>query len=226
MREYPAILAKCALFAGLGADLLPKLLACLGTRRLTFSKGRFALREGDAVVSVGVVLSGSVHIVQDDFFGNRNLMARVGPGGLFGEALACSSNAKSPVGILVAEQSEIMFMDCRKIIKTCPAACGHHAALVRNLLALVADRNLELALKLRHLTRRTTREKLLSYLGEQARRAGKAVFDIPFNRQELSEYLSVERSAMSAELSRMRRDGLRDYARNSFQLRSPRGGGK
>ena len=216
MEKYFAVPAKCPLFSGIDVKLLSGLFACPGMRRLSLAKGGFALREGDSSVSVGVVLSGSVHVVQDDFFGNRNILARMEPGGLFGEALACSSGAKSPIGVMAAEKSEIMFMNCRKITQSCPAACAHHAALIRNPPTTVADRNLELTIKLRHPARRTTREKLLSYLGELAKPARGEVFEIPFNRQELSEYLSVERSAMSAELSRMRRDGFLDYDRNSL----------
>jgi CRP-like cAMP-binding protein len=139
-------------------------------------------------------------------------------GGLFGEAFACAGAENLPVGVMAAEESEILLMNHERMLTSCPSACAFHTALIRNLTRILAEKNVILTQKLEHVTRRTTREKLLSYLSARAKLAKGNVFDIPFSRQELADYLSVERSAMSAELSRMRNEGLLRYKRNHFEL--------
>jgi CRP-like cAMP-binding protein len=213
----PAI-KECPLFAGIGESDSGTLLNCLGATAGTFEKNAFIFRVDDAVTSVGVVLSGGVHVLQEDFWGNRVIVARVGPGDLFGEAFSCAGLERLPVSVVAAEKSEVMFLDYRRIIGVCSSACPFHVGLIENMMRILAEKNILLTRKIEHVTRRTTREKLLSWLSEQARAAGSSAFDIPFNRQELAEYLSVDRSAMSGELSKMRKENLLRYERNHFEL--------
>ena len=168
--------------------------------------------------SIGIVLGGAVHVLREDFWGKRKIVARVEGGGLFGEAFACAGVEKLPISVIAAEDSEILFVNSVRIIKTCPTSCTFHIRLIKNLTLLLAEKNIALIQKLECLTQPNTREKLLSYLSGQARLAGKSAFSIPFNREELADYLSVERSAMSAELSKMRDDGLVLYQKNHFEL--------
>jgi len=177
------------------------------------------LASGKKSDSVGVVLSGAVHVIREDFWGRRTLMARIEPCGLFGEAFACAEGEAIPFSVVAAEASDVLFVQSRRILTSCPSACGFHTTLIKNLTLTLAGKNIALTQKLKHLTQPSTREKLLSYLSEQAQSARSKSFDIPFNREELADYLSVERSAMSAELSRMRRDGLVRYQKNHFELK-------
>jgi len=145
----------------------------------------------------------------------------MGEGDLFAEAYACAGNRPMNVSVYAASGGEALMLDCRRIVTTCPTSCAFHARLIQNLLSVVARKNIQLSGKMEHLSRRTTREKLLSYLSERSEQAGSLTFEIPFNRQELSDFLCVERSAMSAELSRMKRDGLLSYQKNRFTLHMP-----
>ena len=215
--HYP-ILKQCPLFAGIVEPNLDALLDCLGARHKRFGKNGMVLVADRKPDSVGIVLAGAVHVVREDFWGRRNIMGRVEPGGLFCEAFACADIEKLPVSVIAAEASEILFVNCKRIIASCPSACAFHAKLIRNLTLILAQKNIALTQKLKYVTQPTTREKLLSYLSEQAQLAGSKTFDIPFNREELADYLSVERSAMSAELSRMRDDGLLNYHKNHFEF--------
>jgi CRP-like cAMP-binding protein len=209
---------KNILFDGIAPDALTTLLGCLSARRQVYDKGEFIFVEGDAVGDVGVVLSGSVHVVKEDYWGSRVILALIGEGGLFAEAFSAAGTEKLPVSVVAAGSAEVLFIDCRKICRTCPNACSFHAKLVSNMLKILADKNVSLTEKLEHITRKTTREKLLSYLSSQAKRAGSPVFAIPFNRQELADYLSVERSAMSYELGKLRDEGVIAYRKNDFEL--------
>ena len=218
MKKYFHVLKNCQLFAGIAETGLEALMDCLSARHRRFRKNSFIYMAGDSTDNIGIVLAGAVHVIRDDFWGRRKIVARIESGGLFGEAFACAGAEKLPVGILAAEASEVLLVNCKRITGICSNACVFHAGLIKNVTLLLANKNIELIQKLEHITQATTREKLLSYLSEKARIAGKNAFTIPFNREELAAYLSVERSAMSAELSRMRNEGMVLYRKNHFDL--------
>lgn len=206
------------LFAGISEEGIDQVLACLSARPRHFDKQAMLLRAGDAPV-MGIVLAGSVHILQEDFWGNRSLLGRAGPGDLFAEAFACAGVLRLPVSVEACEPTDVLLLDAGRLSAVCPAACPHHAQMIRNLLRLMAEKNVGLARKVEHMARRTTRDKLLSYLSAEARRSGGSAFSIPFNRQQLADYLAVDRSAMCSELSRLRDEGLLDFHRSAFVLR-------
>ena len=213
------ILTECALFHGLREAQIREMLPCLSARQSRF-RGQFLLRAGDRVAFAGILLSGEAEVLQEDFWGNRNLLAAVGPGDLFAEAFACA-HAVSPVSVLCKTDGSVLYLNVRAVFSPCEKACAQHKALSQNLIRVLAEKNMQLNEKAGFLSQRTTREKLLAYLSAQARRAGSASFRIPFDRQQLADFLSVNRSAMSAELSRMQREGLLCADRSSFTLCQP-----
>ena len=219
MEVFPA-LSACSLFAGLTQDEIAAILPCLSARQAGFRRGQFLLRAGDEVRFAGVVLAGEVELLQEDFWGNRNLLAAVGPGDLFADAFACA-HAVSPVSVLCKTDGSVLYLNVRAVFSPCEKACAQHKALSQNLIRVLAEKNMQLNEKAGFLSQRTTREKLLAYLSAQARRSGSASFRIPFDRQQLADYLSVNRSAMSAELSNMQRDGLLRTDRSCFTLCQP-----
>ena len=214
------ILTECALFHGLREAQIREMLPCLSARQSRFRRGQFLLRAGDRVAFAGILLSGEAEVLQEDFWGNRNLLAAVGPGDLFAEAFACA-HAVSPVSVLCKTDGSVLYLNVRAVLSPCEKACAQHKALSQNLIRVLAEKNMQLNEKAGFLSQRTTREKLLAYLSAQARRAGSASFRIPFDRQQLADFLSVNRSAMSAELSRMQREGLLCADRSSFTLCQP-----
>ncbi|MDR0827902.1 MAG: Crp/Fnr family transcriptional regulator [Desulfovibrio sp.] len=218
MKIYPPALYDCPLFTGIAGEDLHSLLVCLSANRNNFARESFVFRAEEKVESVGIVLSGGAHIVQEDFWGNRTILARIEAGGLFGEAFACAGLEKLPLSVVAAEASEIMLVNCGRILSPCTAACSFHALLIKNMMRVLAHKNILLTRKIEHITRRGTRAKLLSYLSEQATLAGCADFTIPFSRQELADFLALDRSAMSSELGRMRDEGLLRFSRNRFEL--------
>ena len=214
------ILTECALFHGLREAQIREMLPCLSARQSRFRRGQFLLRAGDRVAFAGILLSGEAEVLQEDFWGNRNLLAAVGPGDLFAEAFACA-HAVSPVSVLCKTDGSVLYLNVRAVFSPCEKACAQHKALSQNLIRVLAEKNMQLNEKAGFLSQRTTREKLLAYLSAQARRAGSASFRIPFDRQQLADFLSVNRSAMSAELSRMQHEGLLCADRSSFTLCQP-----
>ena len=195
------------------------MLSCLGARTEAFPKEAFLLRVGDTAESIGVVLSGSVLILQEDLWGNRNILSKVGPGQVYAAAFACAPGAVLNVSVMTETPATVMLLNVRRILTVCSSACEHHNRIIRNLLAELAEKNLLQNEKLTHMGQRTTRNKLMSYLSAEAQRLGRYEFDIPFSRQQLADYLAVERSGLSLELGKMQRDGLLTFRKNHFVLK-------
>lgn len=211
-------LKKNPLFNEVSEDEIIIMLDCLGAVKKSYGKNEYVLRSETQDEKMGIVLEGSVHIVKEDYWGNRTILSKAGPGELFGESFPWSESQPLPVSVIATEPSEIIFISYNRMTTTCTRACPYHTRLVGNMLHILVERNVQLTQKIDLLVQRTTREKLLSYLSAQAMLLNGNSFYIPFNRQELADYLAVERSAMSKELSRMKEEGLLDYKKNWFRL--------
>ena len=207
-------ISACPLFRGIPEKDLPALLEGTAARRVSFQKGELLLRRGEVTRRLGLVLTGTVHIVREDFWGRRSIVGLAGPGEIFAESYALAGEPLE-VSVLAASDARVLFLR----VETALTGCGQ---LTRNLTALLAEKNLTLTRKMRHMARRTTREKLLSYLSAQALRSGGAEFDIPMDRQQLADYLAVDRSAMSAALGKLRDEGVLEFRKNHFHLLAPR----
>ena len=212
------ILLRCPLFEGIGPKDARAMLGCLGARTVEAARGASIFLEGSPAEYVGIVLSGAAQVLRDDFYGNRAIQAVLQPGELFGETFACAGLDRLPVAVEAAQPSRVMLIRLRRITETCSNACEFHNRMVMNLLRAIAEKNLRLNQKLEITARRTTREKLLTYLEMQAKRAGSASFTIPFDRQALADYLEVDRSGLSAEIGRLRKEGVLQSVKNKFTL--------
>jgi CRP/FNR family transcriptional regulator, dissimilatory nitrate respiration regulator len=204
------------LFNDISADDLSVMLTCLGVKNKQYEKRGIIVLAEDKLDHVGVVLRGAVLIVKEDFVGNRSIVDRIGQYGMFGEAFACAGIQKSPVTIIAAEDSEIMWIQFRRIINSCSANCVFHSKLIENMMKLLALKNLQVNQKLELTSKRNMRDKLAAYLLMQAEEAKSFDFTIPLNRSELADYLYVDRSSLSRELGKMRDEGIIEFKRNHF----------
>jgi CRP/FNR family transcriptional regulator, dissimilatory nitrate respiration regulator len=219
MTKYLPVLKRCPLFAGIEDLNIEQILPCLSATVRQAEKNSFIFSADDSITAVGLILSGSVHIISEDFWGRKDILSQLGPGELFAESFSCAHADKLPISVVAVEKTEIMLINCRKIIRTCSTACIFHTQLITNMLQIIANKNINLMQKIEQMSKRTTREKLLAYLSAEAQKAGCNDFEVPFNRQELADYLAVDRSAMSSELSKMRDEGLVDFDRSHFELK-------
>lgn len=217
MEKYLDVLKTVPLFFGIEQSDLRSLLSCLCAKAVGYEKGQTVFSSGESINKLGIVLSGQVQVVNDDYYGNRSILAKVDVGNLFGESFACTG-ITLPVSVIATTESELLFIDCGRLAVPCSRACDFHGRLIQNMLNIVSMKNIALTQKIEFTSRRTTREKLLAYLSAEAKKAKSSQFYIPFNRQELADYLSVERSAMSAELSKLRDDGVLKFRKNRFEL--------
>lgn len=211
-------LSNTTLFRGLQTDEIRSVLTCMNAQEKSYRKGEVLCRAGESVSSMGMVLSGSANIVVNYYWGGSNIFGHVGPGELFAESYAAIPGRELLADVIADEPTEVLFLPFLRLTETCAQSCPFHNRVIHNLLQIMARKNLHLSVRMMHTASRSIRNRLLSYLSEQAVQNGSSQFTIPFSRQQLADYLGVDRSALSNELSKMQRDGLITYKRNRFAL--------
>jgi len=206
-----------ALFQDIAFSDFESMFNCLSARIVMYKKGDTILLSGDSINFVGLIVSGGINIVKEDADGNTTIITKLVNSDIFGEVFACAEIFHSPVTVQAFEDTEVVFINYNKIVTSCTNACPFHIQLIKNMLKLIARKNLMLNQKIEILSKRTTREKLICFLDFQ-RRGASNKFTIPFNREEMAHYLCVDRSAMSNELCKMRDEGLILFHRNAFEI--------
>ena len=212
------VIASNPLFDQIQEEDLLGMLNCLCARVHLYQKDNHIILAGDPVRAIGVVLKGKVSVVRESEEGLRNLVAVLTPGECFGESFACSNHPEAFVSVVAMEDCEVLFLDCKKIVTTCSSACNFHTRLIENMLSMLTDKILGLNQKLEIVSKRKIREKLLTFFETQKKNAGTNVFSIPYNREQLADFLFVDRSALSNELCKMRDEGLIRFQKNKFEI--------
>lgn len=212
------LLAGTRLFQGIREHEIEAMLTCLSAEERTYGKDAYIYRAGDVTGRLGVVMEGVVNIIKDDVWGNRKIIENIGGGQIFGETYACLKGEPLMVDVQASERSRILFMDVNRILTTCSSSCDFHNRLIRSLMYVLAGKNLMLTKKMDIITPKSLRERVMVYLSQESVKQGCRTITVPFNRQQMADYLSVDRSALSAELSRMQRDGVISYEKNRFTI--------
>ena len=218
MTNYIEILKRTQLFSGIGEDEIASMLTCLQARLLTYKKGEYIFREGEYIDNIMILVEGKLLIQQDDYWGNRTIIHAIHTGEMFGESYAAPESGALLNDVVAETDSSIIVFDIKRMLTVCPSACRFHTKVVQNLFFSISEKNRNLVQKIGHMSKRSTRAKLLSYLSNEAKKHNNSQFTIPFTRQQLADFLCVDRSAMSNELSKMRDDGLLQFEKNHFTL--------
>ena len=218
MKKYLDLLKKCNLFEGIDDESLLRMLTCFGAKIEHFDKKHTVVPEGSPAYHIGIILSGKAQISQTDYYGNRSILSLVSPSETFNEAFACAKTYSLPVSVVADEDCTVMLVDCEHIIHTCENNCGFHNKLIYNLMKDLAIKTIQSHERIDATSKRTTREKLLAYLMNESKKAGSPKFSIPFDRQQLADYLEVERSGLSAEISKLRSEKIIECKKNEFVL--------
>ena len=217
---YLMMLAKqSAIFDGIGTDNLSALLSCLGAKRRRLARGEALMLTGDKADRIGILLSGALSVSTYDLEGRRTIIKRIGPTEIVAAAQSLSGAEAMSVDVEADEDSDVLLVKTERILSPCENACAFHVRLVRNIMRTLAVKTLELNRKIEILSHRSTQDRLMAYLRSVAQQKGSAEFDIPFDRQQLADYLCVERSALSAEISRLSKLGLITSRKNHFAIR-------
>lgn len=218
MKKYLEILKNCTLFENMRDEDIISILTCLDAKVECFDKKYTIFAEGNPVKYIGIMLSGSAQIIQVDYYGNRSILSSIIPSEVFAEAFACAETTSLPVTVTANEPCEVMLIDIRHILHTCSKNCIFHQQLIYNLMKDLALKTIMFQQKIEITSKRSTREKLMAYLMLYAKKVNKNSFEIPFNRQELADYLEVERSGLSAEISKLCKEGIIETKRKNFTL--------
>lgn len=218
MKKYFECLKKCSLFDDIADDNLSVMLGCLGAKIQHYTKNQTILTEGEPAKYIGVILSGSAQIVQIDYYGNRSIIANVDPAQLFGESFACAGIKVLPVNVVASSDTEVMLIDCRRILSLCSNSCAFHNQMIYNLMKVVATKNIIFNQKIAITSKRSTKEKLIAYLLAEAKKNQSDSFTIPYDRQELADYLGVERSGLSVEISKLKNTGMIEANKKHFKI--------
>ena len=218
MEKFLSILERCPLFSGVSREDLSAVMGCIGGSVMEVGREQPVFLEGAPATFVGLVLEGAVRLERQDYYGNRSIIGYVGPTELFCETYACAQVAHLPISVIADVDSRVLLMDCARITTGCSGACSFHSRIIHNLLGMVATANLRYDQKIQITSRRSTREKLLAYLNSEAKRQGCNRFSIPYDRQELADYLEVDRSGLSAEISKLRKEGILECHKSEFIL--------
>lgn len=219
MDEKLNILRKNKLFEGINENL-EEVLSCLGTLEKSYLKDEVILLAGTPIKSLGIIIKGEIQILREDYMGNRTILTELNPGQIFGESFACAGLLESPVTVLAKKKSDIVFLGIHRIIATCSNNCPFHNKIIENLLKLLARKNILLNDKNQLLSQRSIRDKVMSYLSTNAQKKGTSTFEIPFTRNELADFLCVDRSALSRVLSQLQKEGVIHYHKDQFKILS------
>lgn len=209
---------KSPLFDGIRPEDRNAVLGCIGYHIGTYKRGDIVAFEAENIKHIGILLSGSVDMIKEDLWGNKTMLVRSHKDEMFGETFACGEDNQSVVTFLVSEDAKILFMPFDRAMHSCTMACAFHQKLIQNMVHIIANKNRDLMRKVEVVSKRSIREKLLTYLSIQAQTLESRYVEIPLGRGELAEYLCVDRSALTRELAKMKEDGLIDYHRNCFRL--------
>ena len=209
---------KSVLFWDIKEEDLERVISCFDVKLSRYDRDEFVIHQGERAKGVGLVVSGQLHIIREDFLGNREILTEVGAGDIFDEVYAVLADEYQSIAVVAVQPTEAAFFSIDKMLTTCSSNCTFHNIIIKNMLRVMAQKNLMLTRKMAHLSRKSIREKLVSYLSDESSRQGKREIKIPFNRQQLADYLSVERSALSRELSKMKEEGLIEFYKNQFVL--------
>jgi CRP-like cAMP-binding protein len=226
LTDYTPILTQNALFRGMTDAEITAAATALSATEKRYAKGDYILHAGDTTSRLGMILSGSVTIESNDIWGNSTILSHVGTGGLFAETYSLLPEQVLLVDVVANDDCRILFLDMRALQSQAAAprtansdSSTWHPKLTANLLQISIRKNLLLSNRSFQTAPKTIRGKVLAYLSDIAERTGKKEFDIPFDRQQLADYLGVDRSALSAELSRMQKAGLIETHRSHFVLK-------
>lgn len=211
-------LAAIELFANISETKLHAMLRCLGSRRKSYAKNQTIVATEDPIQEVGILLSGAAQIIREDFLGNRTIVNQIDAGHTFAETFVCAGEKKSPVTVIAVAESEVLYIQFKRLIATCSSACEFHGRLIENMLKIIAGKNIMMNQKIELLSQRSIDEKLKQYFIHQMNLVNGRRFAIPFSRSQLADYLCVDRSALSRELGKLKKQGKIRFHKNDFEI--------
>ena len=206
------------MFANISMGNCSTLMGCLGCIEKSYRKDQIISPPDDSAKQLGLVISGCVHTVKEDVWGRRTFLSYTNDDGIFGEVMVGEAYQERGIHFKAAEPTVVLYLPVERILHPCKNACPFHHQLSRNLFTMMSRKNIALTEKIEITSKPSLREKILAYLSMEAQKVGSLTITIPLNRTEMADYLCTNRSALSRELSSMKKDGILDYDQRVFHL--------
>ena len=220
MEKFYNQIKNSPVFFGISEQELKEMLECFNARIKTYDEGEMIIRQGDMITNIYLVLEGTVNIEKDSYWGRRIIVSQLGVNDNIALAFVASKNVESSIDAIAATKAKLLLLSYQKCTSMCQNVCTKHKLLINNLFEILSKENIELIQKIENISQKSIRDKLLTYLSNEAKRNKSNIFEISFNRQDLADYLNIDRSAMSFELSKMQKDGLIKVEKNKFALKA------
>lgn len=219
MQKYYQKIKNSSLFYGITDSELDRMLECFSATIKKYEEGDLIIRQGDIVTKIFLILEGEVNIEKDTYWGRRMIIQKLHANNNIGLSLVASKNVESNINAICTTDTLVLILNYEKCTRMCQNACSHHGALIDNLFKIISKENIELIEKIENISQKTIRDKLLTYLSNESIKNKSNTFEINFNRQELADYLNIDRSAMSFELSKLKQEGFINFNKNKFKLK-------
>ena len=219
MEKYLSKIKNSPLFQDITEEELSRMLNCFGANIKTYTQGQAIIRQGDKVSKIYTILDGEVNIEKDSYWGRRIIVQKLYEYNNIALGLVASTSSESTISAISSKKTTVLSMNFSKCTTMCTNACHHHSALIQNMFKILSKENIELIEKIENISQKSIRDKLLTYLSNESIKHKSPVFEINFNRQELADYLNIDRSAMSFEMSKLKNEGIINYKKNKFALR-------
>lgn len=216
-----SFLTNTILFRGTSSQEIEHMLNCFQSVVKEYKKDTYIYHSGDIIDSFGLILSGSANIEIDDIWGNKSILDHIECGQIFSETYAVAPGEPLLVNVVASENCKVLFLNVSRFLSTCSNTCPYHNKIIHNLVTVIAQKNINLSRRIFYTSSKSIRGRLISYLSQQVKQNGSYQFTIPFNRQQLADYLGVDRSALSNELSKMKKEGILSFEKNTFRIIAP-----
>lgn len=216
--KYLNLLKKLPLFFNLSDNEILFILKFFNFSEENFDKNNLIFQAGNPITKIGIIISGELNIIKEDFWGNRNILEKFKSGEIFGEVFALSKRSTPNLSVEASQNCKILFLDLKDFLINNPKNPFEIYKFLNNIFQISLKKNILLTQKIEHITKKSLKEKIISFLSAEALKNKSNSFDIKFDRQELADYLSVDRSALSRELSTLKKQKILDYNKNHFTL--------
>ena len=208
----------CRLLKDLGEDGFARICECMHAKELHLRNKETFIVESDPPNRIGIVVTGAVRLTRQRLDGGRNVLETIQPNDTFGTTYVFRDASTMGISMSAVGDTTVILLEIEKITQPCHKVCAAHLQFVKNLLTVMSQKTFSLKQKLRILSQRTIRARLMLFLQIRAKRAKSNEFEIPFDRQALADFLCVDRSALSAELSKLRKERKVESVKNRFKL--------
>ena len=211
-------LSETDLFRGIEPNDIKDMINSFNPKTKTYAKNEVIFAVSANESKIGIVMNGSVNMVVNHPWGTQSIFGRTERGGIIGGANAVFDKKPLICDTVAAENCEVMFFDMYTLLTIRKDSHKCHNKVIYNIMDIAAGKCLKFVTRMIHTSPKSLRERIMSYLAEQAMINGSNKFKVPFGRQQMADYLNVNRAAMCGELSKMQQERMIKFHKFDFEI--------